>query len=238
MNKESIYNPIFVKELFNRVSDSYDKVNGLLTLGLSSFIRNHIIKSQLDEAADTTEVLDLMSGNGEGWKQIVRQFPNCHITAIDISEEMTKHSMTMNSTYFGNKVTIVNDDILENSFESNYYDVIICAFGLKHFDNSQIEIVSKEVFRLLKTGGCFLFFDISKPGNRGTLALFTLFFKFLLPFFSKFYTGNYNSYKLLWQYLDEFTDCERANRAFALNGLQSSFRRHFSGMVSSISGYK
>lgn len=238
MNKDSIYHSIFVADLFNKISNSYDKVNRVLTFGFSSIIRNYFLKSQLQASNKPIEVLDFMSGNGETWKQITKQFPNCRITAVDISEEMTKNAIIKNRTFFNNSINVVKGNVLETNLSSNSYDIVICAFGLKHLNRSQTKSIFKETFRLLKSGGRFVFFDISKPANKAAAIPFSLIFKFMLPLISKIYTSHIHAYRALWLYLDKSNHYESTEELFVHNGLEATHKKQLGGMISIINGYK
>jgi ubiquinone/menaquinone biosynthesis C-methylase UbiE len=58
-----MYHIKFVRELFNRISSTYDKVNTAATLGMSKIIRKQILSSNLKKSNQEVKVLDLMCGN-------------------------------------------------------------------------------------------------------------------------------------------------------------------------------
>ena len=50
-------------------------------------------------------------------------------------------------------------------FPDHSADFIVCSFGLKTFNETQLGTLADEVVRLLKPGGVFSFIEISVPQN-------------------------------------------------------------------------
>jgi demethylmenaquinone methyltransferase/2-methoxy-6-polyprenyl-1,4-benzoquinol methylase len=66
---------------------------------------------------------------------------------------MVNKSKIKNATSFHDRINIIQQDLLKNQLPSNHYDFISCAFGLKTFDNSQLEILGKTLELILKQTG-------------------------------------------------------------------------------------
>jgi demethylmenaquinone methyltransferase/2-methoxy-6-polyprenyl-1,4-benzoquinol methylase len=164
--------------------------------------------------------------------------PNCKITALDCSEQMTNKSMNFNAAFFNNEVAILREDFLNNSLQNNAYDIIVCAFGLKHFNHEQTKLIALEVQRILKPNGQFIFIEISIPSKSIIQKLFSLHFQFILPFIAKLFSHNHGDYKLLWHYLQNFQNCKNAHEMFAAIGLHNNYKKHLFGMTTSIQGIK
>lgn len=61
---KNIYDPIFVKNLFNKMSKSYERMNYIASFGFSIIWRKQFIK-KLDKNESKIKVIDLLSGLGE-----------------------------------------------------------------------------------------------------------------------------------------------------------------------------
>jgi ubiquinone/menaquinone biosynthesis C-methylase UbiE len=103
---------------------------------------------------------------GETWYSVKQKFPNSNLTALDFSEQMMEEAQIKNKKKYKNNVKLLQQDILKNQLPSDYYDIVICAFGLKTFNAEQLKSLATETKRILKDGGQFSFIEVSKPKNR------------------------------------------------------------------------
>ena len=83
--ENDIYNPEYVKSLFNKMSSSYERMNYITSFGFSIRWRNQYIK-KFNKTNDKVYVIDLLTGMGESWSSIKKVFPNSNITALDFSD--------------------------------------------------------------------------------------------------------------------------------------------------------
>ncbi|WP_317129221.1 class I SAM-dependent methyltransferase [Empedobacter tilapiae] len=68
-----IYDPNFVKKLFNKMSSSYERMNYITSFGFSIIWRKQFIKT-LNRKRSKIKVLDLLSGLGENWSYLKNRF--------------------------------------------------------------------------------------------------------------------------------------------------------------------
>ncbi len=234
---DNIYNPEFVKGLFNRMSSSYERMNYLTSFGFSIRWRTQFL-DPLTETDQQIEIIDLLAGMGETWKSVKRKFPNANLSALDFSEAMIKNAKYKSEKYFGNKVTLLHQDVLESGLPSNHFDVVICAFGLKTFNNEQLKVLATETKRILKEGGQFSFVEVSKP----KISILKLFYGFYLgqviPILGRLLLGNPTEYKMLWRYTDKFENSKKASEIFCNVGLKTTFNSYFFDCATGFSGHK
>ncbi len=161
---ESIYNPEFVKGLFNRMSSSYERMNYFTSFGFPIRWRKQFMHP-IQSTQESIELIDLLTGMGETWDAVKHRFRKSTLTALDFSTEMLKKARQKSKKHFGNNILLVQQNVLQNELPDNHYDIVSCAFGLKTFDLSQLSILAAETKRILKTGGQFSFIEVSKPDN-------------------------------------------------------------------------
>jgi len=161
---ENIYSPEFVKDLFNKMSGSYERMNYFTSFGFSIRWRTQFL-NQFKPTKNKIEIIDLLTGMGETWNAVKYRFPNATLTALDFSTEMLKNAKRKNEQHFASKVDILQVDVLQSELPGNHFDIVICAFGLKTFDNEQLKKLAAETQRILKPGGQFSFIEVSKPEN-------------------------------------------------------------------------
>jgi demethylmenaquinone methyltransferase/2-methoxy-6-polyprenyl-1,4-benzoquinol methylase len=234
---ENIYNPAFVKGLFNRMSGSYERVNFITSFGFSIRWRRQLL-NLFQANKDNIEVIDLMTGMGETWYAVKRKFPNARLSALDFSSEMLKNAKKKNKQHFGNKINLLQQDVLENDLPSNHYDVVVCAFGLKTLGSEQLQTLAKEVRRILKEGGQFSFIEVSKPEINLLKSLYGFYLRQIIPILGRILLGNPQEYKMLWRYTDEFENARSASVIFNLNGLKTTYHSYFYGCATGFSGQK
>ncbi|MBX2957615.1 MAG: class I SAM-dependent methyltransferase [Cyclobacteriaceae bacterium] len=194
--ENSIYDPEYVKGLFDRMSDSYERMNYLTSFGFSIRWRTQFLKS-FKKPEDKVSIIDLLTGMGETWQATKNRFPNSDLIALDFSSEMLKYAMHKNRTKFNNQITLVQQDILRNDLPSNHFDFVTCAFGLKTFNDEQLNFLAKETNRILKVGGQFSFIEISKPTNRLLKALYGFYLGQVIPVLGKLLLGDPEEYRML-----------------------------------------
>ena len=78
----NIYEPEYVRRLFNRMSASYERMNYITSFGFSIRWRRQFIADLASDQKDI-RVIDLLSGLGENWSTLLRQLPNASFTALD-----------------------------------------------------------------------------------------------------------------------------------------------------------
>ena len=208
---QNIYEPDFVKKLFNQMSGSYERMNFITSFGFSIIWRKQFL-NKLQSSQENINVIDLLSGLGENWKSLNQKYPNGNLIALDFSEEMVSKSKNKNSNSFNNKFKIRQEDLLNNHLSSNYFDFVSCAFGLKTFNKEQLNIFAETLNRILKEKGEFSFIEISVPTNPILKFFFGFYLGKIIPILGKLFLGNPSDYKMLWKYTTQFKNCKRQNR--------------------------
>lgn len=177
-----------------------------------------------------------MSGGGETWQHIRSVFPNAELTALDFSEGMLQCAKKKASPE--NNIRILHHDILCNTLQDNSFDYVVCAFGLKTFDETQIAVIAQETARILKPGGEFSFIEISLPENKLLKLLYEFHLRYVLPFAGKILSGQSAGYNMLWCYVRQFVSAQPSEACFKNVGLVTTFHKYFYGCATGVSGYK
>lgn len=219
------------------MSKSYERMNYITSFGFSIIWRKQFIK-KLEQNESKIKVIDLLSGLGENWNYIKKRYPNAEFYALDFSEEMVEKSSKKAKKNFENKIEIILDDVLNNDLEKEQFDIITCAFGLKTFDETQIDLLAKQVYRLLKKDGKFTFVEISKPENKLLYFFYSNYLGKVIPILGKLFLGNPNDYKMLWIYTQNFQSCKKVEEIFRRNNLEVNYEKYFFGCASGVYGKK
>ncbi|MCC9042929.1 class I SAM-dependent methyltransferase [Myroides sp. M-43] len=231
------YNPEYIKSLFNQMSGSYERINYITSFGFSIRWRRQLIK-ELQPSPEKVEVIDLMTGIGEMWGVIKRNFPQAKLSALDYSNEMIKRAEQRNQTEYTGEVDLLHQNVLVSSLPSGHYDYVTCAFGLKTFNEEQIQILAKEVERILKPNGQFAFIEVSEPKNSILKLLYGFYLGSIVPVLGALLFGGINEYKMLWRYTNKFKDVTKSAQCFEAVGLDVKKHSYFFGCATGFSGYK
>jgi len=214
------------------MSNSYERMNYITSFGFSIRWRKQFL-NKLGKSNDNLNVIDLLSGLGENWKFLKHNFPNSNFYALDFSENMINHSKQKADRVFKNNLNLICDNMLHNKLESDSFDIISCAYGLKTFNEEQINIIAKEVYRILKPNGKFSFVEVSKPKNKILLCFYSFYLGKVIPVLGKVFLGNPEDYRMLWIYTQQFENSEKVKEIFQKHNLKVSLNEYFGGCTMS-----
>jgi demethylmenaquinone methyltransferase/2-methoxy-6-polyprenyl-1,4-benzoquinol methylase len=234
---QSIYDPEYVKNLFNRMSSSYERMNYIFSFGFSLRWRRQLLQ-HIKPTARQPLILDLMTGMGEMWYSLSHRFPQARLHGLDFSSGMLQHAQTKNKRHYNNSVTLFQQDVLANQLPSGTFDAVVCAYGLKTFDESQIRIIARETKRVLRSGGQFSFVEVSVPNNAPLRLAYRFYIGIVTPVLGRLLMGDPVEYRMLWQYTSRFVNARRAADIFAEEGLHTAYHSYFAGCASGFSGSK
>lgn len=133
-----------MEEFFNEKADGYDEVH------LPYMDSKKMICDSLNSSVE--RILDLGAGTGLELVPIFEKYPNVHVTAIDITENMLKR---LKERDFGSKVDIICGDFFKVDFGKDY-DAVISSAALHHFVGIDKLNLYKKVYDSLKKDGLFL----------------------------------------------------------------------------------
>lgn len=233
---KDIYEPEFVRKLFNQMSESYERMNYITSFGFSIRWREQFIQ-KIPETNEKIKVIDLLSGLGENWSYLIKRFPNAEFYALDFSESMVEKSAVKNANH-KNRFTILHQDLLKHQLKSDSFDIVTCAYGLKTFNEAQLENIAQTLNLILKEGGKFSFVEVSKPKSVFLNVLYEIYLGRIIPVLGTLFLGNPQDYKMLWVYTKVFRNCEKLTEIFERNGLKVTYDSYFFGCASGVSGFK
>lgn len=235
--KEDVYNDKFVENLFDQMSSSYDRMNYITSFGFSKIWRYQATKAITNPGADV--VVDLLTGMGECWSPIVKYFPNAtKIIALDFSFEMIQHSKKRISKFPRKKITTLHENVFNNSINSNIADSVVSGFGLKTFNSDQLQLLSKEIHRILKTNGTFSLIDVSVPSNKVLCTFYMFYLTYIIPILGRIFLGNPEAYRMLGKYTTLYRNSKEVKSIFEKNGFEVQYISYFFGCATGIKGFK
>ena len=170
---ESVQSHYFVSELYNNILDKLKTIgvdlNNVKRTDLSSVDEFHVrgleVSKELAQqiTSSNLKVLDVGCGLG-GPARMIADEKSCAVTGLDLSQEFINTAKALSKLVnLDSKTTFLKADALDLPFEKNSFDIV----WTQHV---QMNIFEKkkfysEIFRVLKTGGKFLYYDIFKSSD-------------------------------------------------------------------------
>lgn len=233
-----ISNPAYVRERFDRVSNTYGYTNYLASFGFTERWRKQCLE-KLTQLPDGAVGIDLMCGRGETWRQLFRRHREISaLTALDISPAMIVGARE-HATRIGTvNVEFAEVDVFENVIASCSVAFVISTFGVKTFNTEQLRHLAREIHRILKPGGVFSLIEVSDPRGWWLRGLYMFYLRSVMPVIEKVFLGYSYGLSMIGVYVGRFGDCTEFKRDLEAHGLSVEFTRYFFGCATGVSGLK
>ncbi len=232
-----IYEPKFVEKLFDNMSSSYSKVNYVTSFGFSERWRRQCVEEVQIEKGRT--VVDLMTGMGECWRHILKNSDHdSKLIGLDISGEMTKRAEKTKLKFPDSEIRVLKENVFSNSIATESADYVISGFGLKTFNDEQLEELASEISRILKPNGKFSLIDVSVPANKVLKAFYMFYLKKIIPILGKLFLGSPDTYRMLGIYTEKYINSRNVFRIFQRPEFEVRYVKRFFGCATGIVGTK
>lgn len=234
-----IYEPEFVKGVFDRCSEQYIAFSYVCSLGFTERWRSQCVANMPPPASNSPTGYDLMAGTGEVWPHLLKRHPKtASITAVDISTGMHKRAIARLHKHRAHKIYFVEDNVLVSQLPKNSADFVISTFGLKTFTSEQHAKLAKLTATVLKPGGVYSFIEASDPKGWLFRPLYLFHLKWILPLIERFLMRGAQDFAMIGTYSTNFGDAEEFAELLAKNGLDVQFKKYFFGCATGVVGRK
>lgn len=234
-----IYDPSFVKAVFDRCSGKYIAFSWVCSFGFTERWRKQCVGALPDLSTATPSGYDLMAGTGEVWPHLLRRFPNLEsITAVDISSGMHHLAMERLHRHRAHQITFIEDNILASALPDASADFVVSTFGLKTFAPAQHEQLAKLIARTLRPGGAFSMIEASDPKGWVLRPLYLFHLKVILPLVERLFLAGAQDFSMIGTYSTNFGDASAFGDMLRAEGLEVEFKRCFFGCATLVAGRK
>jgi len=196
-----------IKDLFTRVTNSYDLMNDIMSAGVHRLWKHHFIKQLRLRPQD--HILDMASGTGDIALGILKKYPflDLRITAMDLTPSMLesgKNKATDEGILTG--INYCASDAEKLPLPDDSINVYICAFGLRNVGN--LEKALHESFRVLKKGGRFYCLEFSEVTTPGVKEAYDFYSYSVIPKMGKWVANDEKAYRYLVDSIRSFPNQE------------------------------
>ena len=220
-----------IAAMFDRISPKYDALNHLLSLNIDKVWRRKTAKAVAKSQPKT--ILDLATGTADLAIALAKCNPQAHIIGMDISEKMLEIGKEkVSKKGLANQIELRLGDAATLPFESNTFDAVTVAFGVRNFEN--LEHGLSEIQRVLKPNGRAVILEFSMPERFPIKQLYALYFKHLLPAIGKAVSKDGNAYSYLPLSVEQFPRPKVFLRMLAEKGLENGMAKPLSFGIASL----
>lgn len=182
-----------VTKMFDNISGEYDNLNRVISFGFDVKWRNNVVDFVKETSPET--ILDIATGTGDLAISLAKTEAK-KIVGLDISDGMLEVGRkkivkkNLNST-----IEMVIGDSENLPFESNSFDAITVAFGVRNFEH--LDKGLSEILRVLKPKGIFVILETSVPTKTPFKQGYNLYTKYMLPLIGKLFSKDRSAYSYL-----------------------------------------
>lgn len=233
-----IYDPGFVKNVFDRCSGRYIAFSYACSLGFTERWRRQCVAA-LDLPDGASSGYDLMAGTGEVWPHLIAANPGIErIVAVDISSGMHLRAMDRLHKMRAHRIEFIEDDVLASKLPEASADFVVSTFGLKTFNHAQHRRLAQLTARVLRPGGRFAFIEASDPKGWWLRGLYLFHLRFVLPLIERTLLRGAQDFSMIGTYSTNFGDARQFVDLLGEAGLTARFSKAFYGCATLASGSK
>ncbi|MDP7552968.1 MAG: bifunctional demethylmenaquinone methyltransferase/2-methoxy-6-polyprenyl-1,4-benzoquinol methylase UbiE [Candidatus Thioglobus sp.] len=194
-----------VREVFDSVATNYDLMNDVLSMGAHRLWKRYTIASSNVKEGD--RILDIAGGTGDlALKFREKVGDSGQVILTDINGAMLEEGRKSLIDRGVFDVEFVQANAERLPFEDNSFDCVSIAFGLRNVTDKEAAI--RQMFRVLKKGGCLLILEFSKVENE-MLEKFYDFYSFnVMPKLGGLLADDEQSYQYLAESIRKHPDQE------------------------------
>ena len=217
-----------VHEVFQNVSEGYDRLNDVISLGQHRLWKRALVGAIT--AGNPADVLDVATGTGDLALWIAGANPAARVVGADFSENMLAVAERRLAQGLADgrplsHVSFSHQNAMSMSFADASFDATCVSFGMRNMPD--YGAVIREMARILRPGGRFFCLESSFPTNPLIRPLFGLYFKFVMPLMGRLVGGSPSEYRYLYESTEAFLTKDELAALMREAGLEGVGYRSF-----------
>lgn len=194
-----------VSKMFDNISGKYDFLNHFLSAGIDILWRKKAVKLLREDHPEI--ILDVATGTGDFALEAMKILKPNKIIGVDISKGMLEVGIEkLKKKHLTDKISLQLGDSENLSFEDNYFDAAIVAYGVRNFEH--LDKGLSEMARVLKPGSSAVILEFSKPRKFPFKQLFNFYFRYILPGLGRMISKDKSAYTYLPESVQKFPEGE------------------------------
>lgn len=195
-----------VCEVFSAIAKKYEMFNAFSSFGqYKSWLRAMVDCAPVD---NTSKVLDIAGGTGDVSFTLAKRRQPAHIQITDLVPEMLEVAKchALEGASCGVPVDFEIVDAQDIPYADASYDLVTMAYGIRNMPEREQAL--REIYRVLKPGGSLVCLEFSTPTNALMRACYSVYLKYLIPFWGKLIAGEKKGFVYLSQSIKAFPNQE------------------------------
>lgn len=196
--------PVYVRDMFDRISAGYDRINRIMTFGLDNGWRRAATRDVLapvDVSRSDVRVLDVGTGTGDFLAIVRRERPNALVVGADFSRAMMRKGQEHYSAVLG-AGGFVGGDALRLPFDDDTFDAITTGFAMRNV--ADLPQALRELRRVVRPDMRMVCLEVARPRWALLVLGHRIYFHTIVPRVAGFLTGQYDAYAYLPQSAEHF----------------------------------
>ena len=212
-----------VEQMFDNIAPTYDKLNHRLSWDIDKGWRKKAIKALAPYQPQS--LLDIATGTGDFAILAAQMLHPQRLVGADISEGMMEIGrQKVKALGLDKVVTFEKEDCLHLSYDSDTFDAVTAAFGIRNF--ADLDAGLREMCRVLKPGGHLSIIELTTPVTFPMKQLFHIYSHTVLPIYGRLISKDTSAYSYLTKTIEAFPQGERMMDILMKAGFaEASFKR-------------
>lgn len=220
-----------VHNVFEKISDNYDKMNSVISFKLHKKWRDDTMKKM--NVQKGKKALDVCCGTADWTIALANATgPAGEVFGLDFSQNMLNVGKQKISQLNLNQVTLIHGNAMELPFEDGSFDYVTIGFGLRNVPD-YLQVL-REMNRVLKPGGIAVCLETSQPTLFGYRQLYYFYFRFIMPLFGKLFAKSFNEYSWLQESARDFPGIKELAAMFNKAGFKDVTYKPYSGGAAAV----
>jgi demethylmenaquinone methyltransferase/2-methoxy-6-polyprenyl-1,4-benzoquinol methylase len=220
-----------VHNVFEKISDNYDKMNSVISFKLHTKWREDTMKRM--NVQKGKKALDVCCGTAD-WTIALAEAvgPTGEVVGLDFSQNMLNVGKQKVTEANLNQVTLIHGNAMELPFPDHSFDYVTIGFGLRNVPD-YLQVL-KEMNRVLKPGGIAVCLETSQPTLIGYRQLFYFYFRFIMPLFGRMFAKSFSEYSWLQESARDFPGVKELAGLFKQAGFKDVTYKPYSGGAAAV----
>jgi len=220
-----------VREMFSGIAGKYDFLNHFLSVNIDKRWRRKVSAKLKDVLENpNAKVLDVACGTGDLSLEL-KTAGKAKVIGTDFCRPML--TIAKEKTAKENeKIPYIEGDGMNLAFETEAFDAVTIAFGLRNFSNWQDGL--NELHRVLKRGGKLAILEFSAPVVPGFRQAFQFYFSHVLPRIGGAVSGSRGAYEYLPDSVSRFPDQKKLAAMMGEIGFEKVDYKNLTGGIAAI----
>ena len=177
-SSDSLEKRLYVREMFSRISQRYDLMNRLMSLGRDQSWRRFAARQA--RIPPDGQVLDVATGTGDLAQAILEVEPTARVVGADFALPMLDVARIKMNNRSGKPFELVGGDALQLPFPDATFDACLSGFVMRNVVD--VAQAFAEQRRVVRPGGRVVCLEAVRPSTPLFRGVFELYFGCLVPF--------------------------------------------------------